>query len=68
MSATGQEADDDPLASIREHEDAVEYLAQQDDRLGAIARYFLALARGELPDPQDCRMADLPDPREQHDP
>ena len=52
--------DEDPLESIREHESEVEKLAERNDRIGAGARYLLAIARGEVPDRRDADMAGLP--------
>lgn len=51
---------EDPLAPILEHEEEVEELAKRDDRWGAVARYFLAAANGETPDPADAERAGLP--------
>ena len=50
----------DPLEHIREHEDEIEQLADREDRIGAIARYFLAVANGELPEKYDAELAGLP--------
>lgn len=58
-----EEQSEDPLESIRENEEAVEALAEEDSQKGAVARYLLAVSRGEAPDPVDCLEADLPDPR-----
>lgn len=56
----------DPLAPIREHEEVVEKLADQDrdDLLDALARCLMAAARGEQPDPEDCKEGGLPLPRD----
>lgn len=51
---------DDPLESIREHEEQIEQLADREDRIGAIARYFLAVADGKTPDSYDAELAGLP--------
>lgn len=50
-----------PLDHIRENREAVETLAEEESEAGATARYLLALADGETPDPRDARIADLPD-------
>lgn len=50
----------DILAPIREHRGAIEELAEQEDRIGAIARYCLALERGEPPSDYDADLAGLP--------
>lgn len=52
--------DEDPLESVRENEEAFEHVAEREDRHGAIARYFLALARGEEPDDRDAEIAGMP--------
>ena len=51
---------DDPLDAIREHEQAVEQLAEREDRLGAVARYLLDVANGDQPDDYDAELAGLP--------
>lgn len=56
--------DDEPFDAVREREDALEALAAEDSRLGAVAEYLLAIANGERPSPAVCRQADLPDPRD----
>lgn len=59
-SATHHEPEDvfDP---IRENRDALETVAEREDRFGAICRYFLALEAGEVPDDYDARLAGLPE-------
>lgn len=64
MSIPDNDTDDqdpDPFQTIREHEDEVEQLAECDGIMGATARYFLAVANGETPDPEDARIANLPE-------
>jgi|GEM_PF-2722497 len=53
-------SNDDPLEAVRENEDAFEKEAERDDRFGAMARYFLAVAKGEQPDDYDAELAGLP--------
>lgn len=50
----------DPLAGIREHEAEMQVLAERDDRWGAVARYFIAVANDEIPDLVDAEQAGLP--------
>lgn len=52
---------DDPFERVRRHEDKIEVLCERDDRLGAIARYVLAVSKEEKPDPYDARLAGLPE-------
>ena len=56
----------DPLEPIRENRDHVEHLAttDRDDNLDAVARYLLAVADGEQPDPADATAAGLPTPNQ----
>jgi len=42
------------------HEEKATDYAERDDRFGAMARYFLAVARGEQPDDYDAELAGLP--------
>lgn len=53
-------SEEDPLESIREHEEVVKQLAERENRIGAIARYMLAVSQGEIPAPKDCEVANLP--------
>ena len=55
-----QEDSDDPFETILEHEEEFEQAAEREDRFGAIARYYLAVARGEQPDDYDAELAGLP--------
>jgi hypothetical protein len=64
ITTSPSDDDDDPLAKLREHEDAVEEIAERDDRMGALARYLLAVADGRRPASEDARLARLPDLRE----
>lgn len=50
----------DTFRSIHEHEEQIEQLADREDRIGAIARYFLAAANGEHPTDYDAELAGLP--------
>jgi hypothetical protein len=51
---------DGPLQEIREHEEEVRKLGKRNDRAGAMARYLLDLAHGEVPDDRDAATARLP--------
>lgn len=55
-----RQTDGDVFDEILEHEETAEKIAERDDRLGAIARYMLALAREEPPDDRDAEIAGLP--------
>lgn len=59
-SPAHDDQDSDVLAPIREHEDEIEDLGEREDRIGAIARYFLALKNGEQPTDYDADLAGLP--------
>lgn len=52
--------DSNPFDPVREHEAAVEAVADRDDRLGAAARVALALARDERPSDDDLETAGFP--------
>ena len=62
MAATEQspEEEPDPFEVIRQEADAFEEVGEREDRIGAIARYFLAVARGEVPEDRDAELAGLP--------
>lgn len=47
----------DPIAAIRENEDAVKAVAERNGRLGAAARVALALAHDEQPADGDLKAA-----------
>ena len=53
--------DDDALDGIRQEREGVEQIAEREDRMGAIARYLLAVADGEQPDDYDANLAGLPE-------
>ena len=52
--------DSGPFAAVREREEAVEALADRDDRIGSAARVSLALARDERPDMADLETLGIP--------
>lgn len=54
------DGEDDPLESVRENEEAFEAVGEREDRTGAIARYFLDMARGKVPDDYDAELAGMP--------
>jgi len=54
--------DRDPLAAIREYEDAIreKVVEEKDDDLAAWGRVLLALANDRRPDPDDLQRLELP--------
>ena len=66
-SESPPQTDDQPediWQRIRDNDEKMERLGERDDEMGAVARYMLSVARGEMPDPYDCRLSGLPNPRE----